>query len=124
MILKDVLGYSLDEISDMLDLTVPAVKAALHRGRSNLREHSAETTADMRPPRTISPTLARYADLFNARDWDAVRAMLVDEVKLDLVSRERRCSGRRDRLRVRNSPSCLAPLTSQLLTALAGCCQW
>lgn len=95
VILKDVLGYSLDEVSDMLDLTVPAVKAALHRGRSRLREHSAETTTRMRSPRTISPTLARYADLFNARDWDAVRAMLVDEVKLDLVSRERRY-GRRD----------------------------
>jgi RNA polymerase sigma-70 factor (ECF subfamily) len=95
VILKDVLGYSLDEISDLLSLTVPAVKAALHRGRSRLREHAAETTARARSPQTISPTLARYADLFNARDWDAVRAMLVDEVKLDLVSRERRY-GRRD----------------------------
>jgi RNA polymerase sigma factor (sigma-70 family) len=94
VILKDVLGYSLDEIAGMLNLSVPAVKAALHRGRSRLRAQADETTRP-RPPRAISPTLARYADLFNARDWDGVRAMLVDEVKLDLVSASRRF-GRRD----------------------------
>jgi hypothetical protein len=33
--------------------------------------------------------------LFNARDWDGVRAMLVDDVKLDLVSRWKR-AGRRE----------------------------
>jgi hypothetical protein len=31
--------------------------------------------------------------LFNSRDWEAVRAMLVDDVKLELVSRLKR-SGR------------------------------
>jgi RNA polymerase sigma-70 factor (ECF subfamily) len=28
--------------------------------------------------------------LFNARDWDGVRAMLVEDVKLELVAREKR----------------------------------
>ena len=37
VILKDVLDYSLEEISDLLDLSVMAVKAALHRGRWRLR---------------------------------------------------------------------------------------
>ena len=31
--------------------------------------------------------LTRYVDLFNARDFDAVRQSLADEVRLDLVSR-------------------------------------
>jgi RNA polymerase sigma factor (sigma-70 family) len=44
---------------------------------------------------TASPTVARYAALFNARDWDGVRAMLADDVRLDLVSRSQR-AGRRD----------------------------
>ena len=38
VLLKDVLGYSLAEISELLDATVPEIKAALHRGRTWLRE--------------------------------------------------------------------------------------
>ena len=38
VILKDVLDHSIDEIASELDLSVPAVKAALHRGRAALRE--------------------------------------------------------------------------------------
>jgi RNA polymerase sigma-70 factor (ECF subfamily) len=95
VILKDVLGHSLEEIAALLDLSVPAVKAALHRGRARLRELSAAPSPEGRPAPDVSPALVRYAALFNARDWDGVRAMLVDDVKLDLVSREKR-SGRRD----------------------------
>lgn len=39
--------------------------------------------------------MARYAALFNARDWGGVRAMLADDVRLDLVARAQR-SGRRE----------------------------
>jgi len=39
--------------------------------------------------------LARYIDRFNARDFDALRAMLADEVRLDLVNRTTR-QGRAD----------------------------
>ena len=36
----------------------------------------------------------RYAELFNRRDWDALRAVLADDCRLDLVSRvERRGKG-------------------------------
>jgi RNA polymerase sigma-70 factor (ECF subfamily) len=95
VILKDVLDHSLDEIADLLELSVPAVKAALHRGRAALRA-LAEAAPAMPPPAAPpSPTLARYAALFNAHDWDAVRAMLADDVRLDLVSR-RKAAGRRD----------------------------
>lgn len=94
VILKDVLDYSLDEIATLLELSVPAVKAALHRGRVRLRELS-KASGPAVPQRTISPALERYAALFNARDWDGVRAILVDGVKLDLVSRLKR-TGRRE----------------------------
>jgi len=89
VILMDVLDHSLDEIAGLLDLSVPAVKAALHRGRARLRELSQAPAAAARA-RAISPALARYAARFNARDWDGVRAMLVDDVRLDLVSRWKR----------------------------------
>ena len=41
-ILKDIEGLSLQEVADTLDTTVPAVKAALHRGRSTLRDKLAD----------------------------------------------------------------------------------
>lgn len=41
-ILKDIEGLSLNEISDMLDISVPAVKSNLHRARLFLREQLAE----------------------------------------------------------------------------------
>jgi len=87
VILKDVLGYSLDEIASILGMTVPAVKAALHRGRSRLRELR---TIEVPTTRSASPEIARYAARFNARDWDAVRAMLAEDVRLDLVARVQR----------------------------------
>ena len=87
VVLKDVLGHSIEEIGDLLGLSAPAVKAALHRGRTKLQElGDAEPVA----VRKASPAVARYAALFNARDWDGVRAMMADDVKLDLVARLRR----------------------------------
>jgi RNA polymerase sigma factor (sigma-70 family) len=87
VILKDVLGHSLDEIGGLLELSLPAVKAALHRGR--VRLHELKVVQPTAPPQT-SPAVARYAALFNARDWDGVRAMLAEDVQLDLVSRAQR----------------------------------
>ncbi len=91
VILMDVLGYSLKEIGEILGLSVPAVKASLHRGRARLR--ALATEPDDRPlPVLAAPQrtrLAAYVDRFNARDFDAVRDMLAAEVRLDLVTRLR-----------------------------------
>jgi RNA polymerase sigma-70 factor, ECF subfamily len=97
VILKDVMGCSLAEISEFLDATVPEIKAALHRGRARLRElsKSVEASAHASLGEHERQLLARYIDRFNARDFDAVRAMLADEVRLDLVNRTTR-QGRAD----------------------------
>lgn len=86
VILMDVLGYSLDDICAMTDRSLSSVKAALHRGRESLRA----LVAAEKPVRLDAPTDARllaYIDRFNARDFDAVRDMLAEDVRLDLVSR-------------------------------------
>jgi RNA polymerase sigma factor (sigma-70 family) len=88
VILKDVLGHSLDEIGALLELSLPAVKAALHRGRAALRPLAHAAPHGTVP--TPSPALVRYAALFNARDWEGVRAMLAEDVRLDVVSRVQR----------------------------------
>ena len=81
VILKDVLDQSLEEIAGVLDLTVNAVKAHLARGRARLKAINAQAPAKL-APRQPSPAVARYVALFNQRDWDALRAMLADEVRL------------------------------------------
>jgi RNA polymerase sigma-70 factor (ECF subfamily) len=89
VILKDVLGHSLEEIGALLELSLPAVKAALYRGRLRLRELAA-AAPPAPPPRETSPAVARYVALFNARDWEGVRALLAEDVQLNLVSRAQR----------------------------------
>ena len=97
VILMDVLGYSLAEIGDIADMSVAAVKAALHRGRERLRELAAEPDEAPLPVLTEPQRvlLAAYVDRFNARDFDAIRDMLADEVRLELVARTR-LNGRRE----------------------------
>ena len=82
VILKDVLDQSLEEIAVMLDLTVNAVKAHLARGRARLKAVNAQALAATPAPRPPSPAVARYVALFNARDWDGLRGMLADDVRL------------------------------------------
>ena len=89
VLLMDVLGHSLEEIAGITGATVPAVKAALHRGRERLRELAAEPDDAPVPSMTSSEraALEAYVHRFNAHDFDAVRNMLAEEVQLDLVAR-------------------------------------
>src|SRR5882762_3121955 len=91
VILMDVLGCSLAEICEVMDFSLPAVKAALHRGRAQLRELADEP--EDRPQPKLSDAdrdrLGVYVAHFNARDFDAIRAMIADDVRLDLVNRNR-----------------------------------
>jgi Sigma-70, region 4 len=85
VILKDILDESLMEIATLLDLTVDAVKGHLARGRARLREINAQASP-LPIGRTASPVLLRYVALFNLRDWDGLRALLADDVKLNQSS--------------------------------------
>lgn len=81
VILKDVLDEPLAGIAGLLDLTVDAVKGHLARGRSRLREINARASPPPEVP-TASAAVARYVALFNQRDWDGLRALLADDVRL------------------------------------------
>jgi RNA polymerase sigma-70 factor, ECF subfamily len=92
VILKDVLGYSLEEVGGIMGSSVNAIKANLHRGRARLREFSYEKD-DAPLPVLREPERSRlklYIKRFNARDFDAVRDMLVEDVRLDLVNAAQR----------------------------------
>ena len=72
VVLSDVLGHSLQEICEIVGANVPAVKAALQRGRLRLRALAAE--ADDAPvPALAEPERTRlktYVERFNAHDFD------------------------------------------------------
>lgn len=87
IILKDVLDYSLQEISDLLDLSVNSVKAALSRGRARLKELNSEAPAELRVSKVASVEATRFSSLFNRRDWDALRSMLADDVHVTQTMR-------------------------------------
>ena len=91
VILMDVLGCSLKEVCEMMDFSLPAVKAALHRGRTQLRE-IADEPDDVPHPKLSEADrdrLGAYVAHFNARDFDAIRAMIADDVRLELVNKTR-----------------------------------
>ena len=89
VILKDVLGHSVDEIASIAGCSPAAAKSALQRGRVALRQ-LAQAPEDIRLPLMSDAgrrKIAAYVHLFQSGDFDAIRAMLADDVKLDLVNR-------------------------------------
>lgn len=91
VILMDVLGCSLQEICVIMGCSLPAAKAALHRGRAQLRIFAGEPEDAPQPflSDTDRTRLGAYVAHFNARDFDAIRAMIADDVRLELVSKTR-----------------------------------
>lgn len=85
IILKDVLDEPLADIASLLDLTIDSVKAHLSRGRARLRELNANAS---RPAGVVpsSAAVARYVALFNGKDWNGLRALLADDVRLQQSS--------------------------------------
>jgi RNA polymerase sigma-70 factor (ECF subfamily) len=89
VILKDVLGHFVDEIASIAECSPAAAKSALQRGRAALRR-LAQAPEDTRLPLMSDAArqqIAAYVHLFRTGDFDAIRAMLADDVKLDLVNR-------------------------------------
>ncbi len=89
VILKDVLGHSVEEIASITGSTPAAAKSALQRGRAALRQ-LAQLPEDTRLPLMSDAArqkIAAYVHLFQSGDFDAIRAMLADDVKLELVNR-------------------------------------
>jgi RNA polymerase sigma-70 factor (ECF subfamily) len=92
IVLKDVLGHTLEEVATTMGTTVGAVKAALWRARANIAR--APRPSHARIARTLTPeeeaVLRRYVNLFNDRDWVGLRALLGEESRLEIVSRIQR----------------------------------
>src|SRR5262245_26811438 len=89
VLLKDVFDYSLEEIAELVDSTVGGVKAALHRGRSKIKD--APKSFVKRP--TENPELVQVLDLYGERfdrqDRDGRRDLISADARLDVIDRFR-----------------------------------
>jgi RNA polymerase sigma-70 factor, ECF subfamily len=86
VILKDILGYTVEEIAEVLGKSVAMVKGVLHRGRAALRlaiEDPAREKAQL--DGLQAARLEEYVRHFNAREFDRLREMLARDVTLDVV---------------------------------------
>ncbi|SDL67222.1 RNA polymerase subunit sigma-70 [Nonomuraea jiangxiensis] len=80
LILRDVAGWSAEETSDALELSVAAVKSALQRARATLRTRLPERRSQWGPATPPSEqeraVLRRYMDASVAGDLSALAALL------------------------------------------------
>ncbi|MFY9570559.1 MAG: sigma factor-like helix-turn-helix DNA-binding protein, partial [Blastocatellia bacterium] len=81
VVLKDVFDFHIDEISAILQTTVGAIKAALHRGREKLATPNRSQVA-AGPSEAL---LDQFVDAFNARDLDRLAALLRAEAVAETV---------------------------------------
>jgi RNA polymerase sigma-70 factor (ECF subfamily) len=83
VVLKDVFELSLEEIGDVLGTSVGAVKAALHRGRSRLREPEGESASHRPAPST--QLVDRFVAAYNALDLATLLSLMQDTASVENV---------------------------------------
>jgi len=80
VVLKDVFGFSVDEIAEALSTTSGAVKTALHRGRGKLVEPASATK-----PAPSSHVVDAFCAAFNARDIERLTALLLEHSVIEVL---------------------------------------
>jgi RNA polymerase sigma-70 factor, ECF subfamily len=83
VVLKELFDYSLEEIAAVLGTTVGAVKAALHRGRTRLREPEGEA-ASQRPVPSVA-LVDRFVEGYRAADIPGLLALMLDTASVENV---------------------------------------
>ena len=78
LLLKDVLGWSAEEIATALELTLPSVNSALQRARAAV----AEPAQAHQPP--SEHTLGRFVHAWESRDLDALVGLLRRDITLSM----------------------------------------
>lgn len=83
LLLRDVLAFRARETAAILEMSVPAVNSALHRGRTALdRHYSRAKNGTAAPAEVDARLLARYVAAWERADVDALVALLREEATL------------------------------------------
>ena len=80
--LKDLFGFTLTEVADVLRTSVGAVKAALHRGRGRLADPERSLKNREAPDRRL---LDAVADAFTAYDVPRLTALLLEDADSEIL---------------------------------------
>ena len=81
LILRDVLSFQATEVSELLELSVPAVNSALQRARETLAEAQLVDAEPRKPlDDTQNALLTRYVDAFERFDIEALTSLLREDV--------------------------------------------
>jgi RNA polymerase sigma-70 factor, ECF subfamily len=81
LFLRDVLRWRAREVGDLFGVTVPSVNSALQRARATLAARKVDDTDRTASLDEADRTLvARFADAFERHDFDAIVAMLSEDV--------------------------------------------
>src|SRR5829696_3874767 len=92
LILREVLGYSANEVADTLETSTPAVNSALQRARktidATLPERSQQETLRTLGDDRVREMVEGYMDAWEAGDVDAVTAMLAEEATITMPPME------------------------------------
>jgi RNA polymerase sigma-70 factor (ECF subfamily) len=80
IVMKDVLGLSLEECAAMLKSSVGAVKSALHRGRERLEDSGGNTM--QAPPRSI---VERFTEALSTQNISALQTLCSSDLTVELV---------------------------------------
>jgi RNA polymerase sigma-70 factor (ECF subfamily) len=86
VLLVDVFDLTLDETASLLEMTVGAVKAALHRARGKLAR-ARDLAPERAPARERLPDerVDRFVSAFNARDLDGLAALFLDDAQARVI---------------------------------------
>ena len=81
LVMKEVLGYSLDEIATTLDTSVGAIKAALNRARGRLHKQSMPPASYAADKEMVN----QFLHALQKTDLDTLRSICASELHVELV---------------------------------------
>jgi RNA polymerase sigma-70 factor, ECF subfamily len=85
LLLREVLGWSANEVAALLETSVPSVNSALQRARSTLRARlparRLDWTAATRPTEEERAVLRRFMEAFERQDATAMTALLREDAR-------------------------------------------
>jgi RNA polymerase sigma-70 factor, ECF subfamily len=86
LILRDVLDWQANEVADLLDITIAAVKSALHRARSTLtkQEYALERQADPVLDEAAQAQLAAYMRAWENADVELLHRLLKEDATFSM----------------------------------------
>jgi RNA polymerase sigma-70 factor (ECF subfamily) len=84
LLMRDVLDWQASEVADLLEMTVPAVKSALHRARSTLATHKVGEVGTQTLDQAAQQQLDDYVRAWEMADVNTLLALLKENATFSM----------------------------------------